>query len=135
MLRSMFRLAPSLIGAGLLILAAPPVRAAPAADDALMADFFKGTLEIDVPAGGPWSAKSYLSPDHTFRMVGTDGEVRGTWAVKEGKLCTTSDRDPGPDQLKTYCNVGVGKHLGESWKDNDPVTGNLVLFRLVAGRS
>lgn len=118
----------------LLLCAAPQTTRATADDAALMADFFKGTLEIDVPAGGPWSAKSYLSPDHTFRMVGSDGEVRGTWAVRDGKLCTTSDGDPGPEKLKTYCNVGVGKHLGEAWRDNDPVTGNVVLFRLVPGR-
>lgn len=128
---------PAIVAAALLgsaVLAAGPAAQAQAADAALMADFFKGVLEIDVPAGGPWSAKSYLSPDHTFRMVGSDGEVRGTWAVKDGKLCTTSDGDPGPDKIKTYCNVGPGKKLGESWKDADPVTGNLVLFRLVAGR-
>lgn len=117
-----------------LLLGAAPT-AANSDDAVLMADFFKGTLEIDVPAGGPWSAKNYLSPDHTFRMVGTDGEVRGTWAIRDGKLCTTSNGDPGPDKLKTYCNVGVGKHLGDKWRDNDPVTGNIVLFQLVPGRN
>jgi|GEM_PF-5817482 len=123
----------TLAATALLLGAAAAAPTAVGGDDAAMADFFKGTLEIDVPAGGPWSAKSYLSPDHTFRMVGTDGEVRGTWAVRDGKLCTTSNADPGPDKLKTYCNVGVGKKLGEAWKDADPVTGNLV-FRLVPGR-
>jgi hypothetical protein len=123
---------PVLMAALAALVAAPGARAAD--DAALMADFFKGTLEIDVPAGGPWSARSFLSPDHTFRMVGTDGEVRGTWAVKDGKLCTTADGEPGPDKIKTYCNVGPGKRLGESWKDSDPVTGNLVLFQLVPGR-
>jgi hypothetical protein len=107
----------------------------PAANDAPMADFFKGTLEIDVPAGGPWSAKSYLSPDHTFRSISTDGPSHGTWEVRDGKLCTTTDQPPpGPDRLKTYCNLGVGKKLGEMWRDTDPVTGNTVLFRLAPER-
>src|SRR5947209_2145757 len=111
---SIRRVLTAFTGAGLLLCAAPlGAQAAPADDTTVMADFFKGTLEIDVPEGGPWSAKSYLSPDHTFRVVSTDGESRGTWAVRDGKLCTTSDREPGPDQIKTYCNVGVGKHLGD----------------------
>src|ERR1041385_4134653 len=105
------RAVPGVLGAGLLLCGAAPYAVADiAADagDAAMADFFKGTLEIDVP-GGDWSAKRYMSPDHTFRMVGSDGEVRGTWEVRDGKVCVTSDGDPGPGKLKTYCNVGVGK--------------------------
>lgn len=112
--------------------AALPANAAQPGDAVLMADFFTGTLEIDVPAGD-WSAKTYLSPDHTFRETGSDGEVHGVWEVRDGKLCTTVDHALGPDRLKTYCNVGAGKHAGDMWKDADPVTGNTVLFKLSAG--
>ena len=109
---------------------APP---APADDVAAMHDFIAGTLEIDVPAG-EWSAKYFLAADHTFRETGSDGEIRGTWEVKDGKFCTTADHLVAPDRIKTYCNKGVGKHVGDQWSDADPVTGNTVFFTLKAGR-
>lgn len=118
--------------ATLFLLAAPP--AASGDDAALIADFFKGTLEIDVPAGGPWSAKRYLAPDHTYRESGSDGEVHGTWTLKDGKVCTTADRPLGEGRAKTYCNDAVGKHVGDMWRAADPVTGNAVFFKLSAGR-
>jgi hypothetical protein len=107
---------------------------APAVDEAAaMADFFKGTLEIDNLAG-QWSARRWLAPDHTYREVGSDGEVHGAWKIESGKICTTADHKLGLDRAATYCNVGVGKTTGESWKDTDPVTGNVVLFKLSPGR-
>lgn len=116
-----------------LALASAP--APPATDEAAaLADFFTGALEIDVPAGD-WSAKRYYAPDHTYREVGTDGTVHGTWAVRDGKVCTTADRPiAGEDRTSTYCNAILGKHAGDMWKDADPVTGNAVLFKLSAGR-
>jgi hypothetical protein len=115
--------------------AAPAARAAPADDAAALKDFFTGTLEIDVPAGGPWSAKRYLAPDHTYSEVGSDGRVRGTWAVKDGKVCTTAERPvQSDDRTATYCNAILGKHAGDMWRDADPVTGNAVFFKLTAGR-
>jgi hypothetical protein len=98
-----------------------------------MGDFFSGTLEIDVPAG-TWSAKRYLAADHTYRETGTDGEVRGTWTVQDGKICTTAAKPLGVDRARTYCNTGVGRKAGEMWRDEDPVTGNAVLFKLTPGR-
>ncbi|WP_309607080.1 hypothetical protein [Phenylobacterium sp.] len=127
----------TMMGAALLLGGAPyAAQAAATTDDAtVMSDFFKGTLEIDVPAGGPWSAKSYLSPGHTFRSVGSDGESRGSWEVRDGKICTTADHAPtSPDRIQTYCNTGPGKHMGDKWRDNDPVTGNAVFFHLAPGR-
>ena len=129
------RTIPGLLGAGLLLCAAAPcgAQAAPADEAAQMGDFFKGTLEIDVPAGD-WSAKRYLTADHTYRETGADGEVQGTWVVQGGKICTTAARPLGADRAKTYCNIGVGKKAGEQWRDEDPVTGNVVLFKLTPGR-
>ena len=103
-------------------------------ETAAMGDFFTGTLEIDNP-NGPWSARRWLAPDHTYRESGSDGEVRGTWRIENGKICTTADHKLGADRAATDCNLGVGKRVGESWKDEDPVTGNLVLFKLTSGRS
>ena len=124
----------ALIGAAALIAAAAPpaAQAAPEAPTAL-ADFFTGTLEIDTPAGN-WSAKRWLAADHTYRETGSDGEVRGTWSIENGKICTTAGKALGDDRAKTYCNIGVGKKAGETWRDDDPVTGNAVLFDLKPGR-
>jgi hypothetical protein len=120
--------------AALLLAAASP--AAKPDEAALLHDFFAGTLEIDVPAGGPWSAKRYLAPDHTYRETGSDGEVRGTWALQDGKVCTTAERPPiDEDHTKTYCTEAVGKHAGDTWRAPDPVTGNAVFFKLSAGRN
>ena len=126
----------SLIAAcALALLAAVPARAAaPADEQTALRDFFSGTLEIDVPAGN-WSAKRYLAPDHTYREEGSDGAVRGTWAVRDGKVCTTAQRPvESEDRTATYCNAILDKHAGEMWRDADPVTGNIVLFKLTAGR-
>jgi hypothetical protein len=123
-----------ILSLALLVLAAPAARAATADETTALKDFFTGTLEIDVPAGGPWSAKRYLSPDHTYRETGSDGAVSGTWAMRDGKLCATPDRPLGVDRAATYCNAILGKHAGDMWRDADPVTGNAVFFRLTAGR-
>jgi len=117
-----------------LLSAAPQAAAQPTGDTQAMADFFTGTLEIDVLAGN-WSAKRYVAPDHTYREVGGDGEIKGTWAIQNGKICTTASSPLGDNRAKTYCNLGLGKHIGESWPDSDPVTDNAVMFRLQAGRA
>jgi len=124
------RVDPGLLGAALLLCGASPFETAAAAPDeaAAMGDFFKGALEIDVPAGN-WTAKRYFAPDHTYRDAGSDGEVRGTWAVDGDRICTTPAKQLA-DRIARYCNLGAGKKLGEMWKDEDPVTGNIVLFQL-----
>ena len=117
-----------------LAIVGQPARAAPPADEAAsLRYFFAGTLEIDVPAGN-WSAKRYYSPDHSYRETGADGEVRGTWAIEDGKICASPAKARGDERAAKYCILGLGKHLGDAWRDSDPVTGNLVLFRLTAGR-
>src|SRR5258706_8196598 len=87
------RAVPGILGAGLLLCGVAPAVAQTAAPDEAVAlgDFFEGTLEIAVPAGD-WTAKRYLSPDHTYRETGSDGPVHGTWAIRDGKICTTADR-------------------------------------------
>jgi hypothetical protein len=99
---------------------------------AQMHDFFGATLEIDVP-NGAWSAKRYYAPDHTYRETGDGGDVHGIWSIEDGKICATQANAP-PGRPARYCNVGLGKKLGDMWKDADPVTGNLVLFSLKPGR-
>jgi hypothetical protein len=123
------------IGVAAAVLAASAARAQPPAADetSVMRDFLSGTWEVDVP-GGEWSAKYFLAADHTYREVGSDGEVRGTWDVRDGKVCTTADHIVAPGRIKTYCNKGAGRRAGDQWTDSDPVTGNTVFFTLKAGR-
>jgi hypothetical protein len=51
-----------------------------------MADYFANTLTIEIP--GVWKAKRYFAADHTYWQTGDDGEVKGTWAIEDGKVCT-----------------------------------------------
>lgn len=112
---------------------APRAAAQPVDEAQAMRDFFTGVLEIDVPAGN-WSAKRYFAPDHTYREAGADGEVRGHWDIENGRICTTANRPLGDERAAKYCNLGLGKHIGDMWRDSDPVTDNTVLFRLSPGR-
>jgi hypothetical protein len=91
--------------------------------------FFVGTLQIEVPnTYNPYFAQRQFSPDHTYVDL-EDGKLfHGTWAIKDGKICTT--RDSG----KTFCNLGVGHIAGDEWVDKDPYTGNEVDFTLTAVR-
>jgi hypothetical protein len=123
-----------LAASAVLACASAPAAAQSANEAKAMRDFFAGTLDIDTPAGN-WSAKRYFAPDHTYRETGSDGEVRGTWAIENGKICTTAGKPLGDDRAAKYCNTGLGKHIGETWRDSDPVTDNAVMFKLSAGRS
>jgi hypothetical protein len=98
-----------------------------------VAAFYGATLEIENIEG--WYAKRYLNPDRTFTQTGSDGAVKGTWAVEGGKLCATQQTPPpAPDRARTYCNVGPGHKVGDKWEDSDPVTGNVIYFSLHPGR-
>ena len=124
----------ALIGAALIAAAVPPPAQAAPEEKTALADFFAGTLEIDLLAGG-WSARRWLATDHTYRETGSDGEVHGTWSIENGKICTVRDKPKDdPDRTARYCNEGVGRHVGETWNDADPVTGNVVMFALKPGR-
>ena len=119
-------LAASLLATGAL------AQAPPASDDAAMHDFFGAALEIAVPwgvGGGTTLATRYYAPDHTYRETNEEGEVHGRWSVEGGKICAVR-ADPPPGIVARYCNLGVGKKLGEEWRDADPVTGNPVFFSL-----
>lgn len=130
----MVRIAIGALAAALLAGAASAQALAPADEAAAMRDFFTGTLEIDNPAGS-WSAKRFFAGDHTYRETGSDGDVRGTWAIEKGKICTArANPQADPDRTARYCNEGLGRRVGDKWSDADPVTGNLVLFSLTAGR-
>ena len=116
-------------------LLAPPAfaQAAPAADDAAaMRTLFANTLEIDLPAV-PWSTKRYFAPDHTYRETGNDGDVRGTWLIEGDQVCVVPEKRLA-DRAPRYCSLGPGKAVGDKWSAADPVTGNLVLFNVAAGR-
>lgn len=120
----------SVVVAGLLIGGiANGASAAPEPGSDPVGAFYGATVEIDNLEG--WFALRRLNPDGSFTQTGSDGEVRGTWAVRDGKLCTTQETPaPPPDRARTYCNLGPGHKLGDRWDDRDPVTGNPIYFTL-----
>ena len=101
--------------------------ATPAPADAGMDAFFIGTLQI--VAAAKYHEVRQFSADHTY--VDKEGRklFHGTWAIKDGKICTSRE-----GVTVSYCNVGVGRQIGDSWADKDPYTGNEVDFTLVAER-
>ena len=103
---------------------APP--AAPAQDEASMADFFEGSLIITMPAFKKFRLARQFAPDHTYVDLERGKPVSGTWTLENGKICTQR-----PDAQR-YCNTGLGRKLGETWQDKDPYTGNEVDFALAA---
>ena len=124
------RIAPLLLLSS--ILAMPPgARAAQADDSAAIAGYFGATLTIDIP--DMYSAKRYFAPDHSYTETGDDGDVHGTWSIKNGKVCTIQSAEH-LDRPREYCNLGLGRKPGETWLDKDPVTGNQITFALIAGR-
>jgi hypothetical protein len=103
------------------------------APDTSVAAFYGATLEVSNVEG--WRVQRHLNPDNTFTQTGTDGPVRGTWMVADGKLCTTQEEPRRPTNLlKTYCNAGPGRQPGERWRDRDPLTGGVMYFKLQPGR-
>jgi hypothetical protein len=106
---------------------ATPAAAAPA--EAGMEAFFRGTLEITLPAFSTYRLTRQFFADHTF--VDAEGPMvsMGAWTVENGKICT---QRLGADK---YCNLGVGKTVGATWEDKDPYTGNEVDFALTAERT
>ena len=115
------------------ILAVPAASGAqtPPADAAAMAGYFGNTLNIEIP--DMYSAKRYFAPDHTYTETGDDGDVHGTWSIKDGKVCTVQSQEY-LDRLKEYCNLGLGRKPGDTWVDHDPMTGNRITFTLTVGR-
>jgi hypothetical protein len=97
-----------------------------------MNDYFANTLTIEIP--GVWKAKRYFAADHTYWQTGDDGEVKGTWSIEDGKVCTVQV-PAKPHRLEKYCNIGIGKHAGDAWDDHDPMSGNRITFALVPGRA
>ena len=105
-----------------------PPAATAAQDEAGMVDFFKGALTITMPAFKKFRLTRQFAPDHTYVDLEHGKPVSGTWTLENGKICTQR-----PDAQR-YCNLGLGKKLGEIWQDKDPYTGNEVDFALGAER-
>jgi hypothetical protein len=129
----MIRIAICAVAAALAVDAAR-AQAQPAADEAAaMHDYFGAALEISAPwqtGGGVSITTRYYAPDHTFHEVNEEGEAQGSWTIEDGKICATRTHAPR-GQAARYCNIGLGKTLGQQWQDTDPVTGNAVFFQLM----
>jgi hypothetical protein len=107
-----------------------PAAVAPSAaqPDAGMAEYFKGTLDVTLPAFPTYHVSRQFFPDHTYADVEGRKVARGAWSVENGKICT---QRPNSER---YCNLGVGRTIGERWQDKDPYSGNEVDFALLGGR-
>jgi hypothetical protein len=99
-----------------------------AQDETGMADFFKGSLNITLPAFKKYRVTRQFAADHTYVDLERGKPVPGTWTLENGKICTQRPA------AQRYCNTGLGKKIGDTWQDKDPYTGNEVDFALVAGR-
>jgi hypothetical protein len=98
-----------------------------------VAAFYDSTLVVENVEG--WRIKRYLHPDNTFTQTGSGGPARGRWEVADGRLCTTQlEPSPPSNHPRTFCNTGPGYKPGDRWRDKDPLTGNLIYFKLHPGR-
>lgn len=106
-----------------LLLAATPAAAITEAD---LRPAFGNTIVSTHPDGR--KAKLWLNADHTFTAQGRKGNrERGTWRVKNGKLCLKQT-------LLSYCKAFPTVRVGQTWRDR-AVNGEMVSNELVAGRS
>ena len=90
-----------------------------------LAGFYGNTLRIEVQ---DYRGLRFFEPDHTYHDRVRGQVFQGSWTVEGDRICTQS---PG---FNRFCNLGVGKTLGEKWLDRDPYTGNKVTFALTPGR-
>jgi hypothetical protein len=97
--------------------------------DDLMKMAFGNTVLIQVE--GFYEGKSYYDPDHTYRTVAPEGEVRGRWRVDGDKLCLTQTEPAAPEDCS---NVLKPRKVGDSWVQSDPATGVDVKITIVEGR-
>jgi hypothetical protein len=112
------------------MMVAPPLNGADASG--LNEPVFGNTITIDIPR--MYHAVRFIDPDHSWRQVGDDGELRGTWSVEGGDVCfDQTDPKPGPG-MDHNCNPNAPHKIGDTWNNTDPVTGNLVVIGLVEGR-
>lgn len=99
-----------------------------------MASRYGNTLVIS-DASGKELQRIYFNEDKTLTVKTAQGEMKGTWELKDGKLCITQTEPAPADATKaTTCNPFSGeKKVGDSWtvtgQDGAPVT-----ITLVAGR-
>ena len=99
------------------------------AADTGMDGFFAGTLKITVPSPEyPYLAFRQFSADHTYVDQEGGNLFHGSWAIEGDRICT---QRPGAQR---YCNLGLGRKVGDSWTDKDPYTGNEVDFELTPDR-
>jgi hypothetical protein len=93
-----------------------------------MASAYGNTIVLSI--GNVWTARQYVDPDHSWRQVSDDGEVRGTWSYLGDRVCMRQTAPPGP----TYCHAPLERKVGDRWTNVDPDQGFTVQIELVKGR-
>ncbi len=85
----------------------------------VMSGFFGNTMVIEVPGMG--EMKMMYNKDKTYEGSGLMGEIKGTWEVKEGQLCTTQvSPEPQPGQPNPNCRPAEARKAGDSWQMESP---------------
>lgn len=113
--------------------AADPSRPAVASQPDPMAWAYGNTLETAVLSVG-YFAERWIDPDHTWRDRTSSRINTGTWAIEDGQTCFTQT-DPVPEEgYRRMCYAPTPHKVGDMWTSTDPVTGNTVTSRVVAGR-
>jgi hypothetical protein len=102
--------------------------AAAAADD-LLAGFYGNTV---ISTGGAVESRTHFKADHTFDAVFGGGmfSSKGTWEIKDGKLCRTYD-PPIPNVPNPVCVPAEAHKVGDKWTVT--VNGDVRQVSLVAG--
>ena len=125
MTRTYCRSAMGMLSAAAVAIAASCAAAQTSPTPDPLAGFYGNTLKIEVQHN---KQLRFFEPDHTYRDRIHGNVVSGTWAIEDERICTQVVHG------SKYCNLGLGKAVGETWLDKDPYTGNEVKFTLIAGR-
>lgn len=102
------------------------------AGDEVMAPYIGNTLSAAEPSGA--LTKVYYEADHTWSSVGPQGEMKGTWSIRNNnELCVKLTEPEAPPQVQPPC-VKVEPHtVGESWLWTQPGATAPTTLRLTPG--
>ncbi len=97
---------------------------------------FANTVEMtatykDIP---PMTSKYHYNEDGTVKIITSQGESTGSWAVNGAEMCTTMKSPQGQEQQ--ICNPVAdmeGASVGDTWEFS-PAEGLNIKGALIAGR-
>ena len=107
----------ALIAASVLAFVAAP---ALAADDPL-AGYYGNTV---ISTGGMAEVHTHYRADHTFdltgSMMGMSRSFKGTWELKDDKVCRTFVGEMPPGTTNPNCGPAMAHKVGDTWTMTTP---------------